>query len=318
MGTVATYANNLGACCGIWGLGGRAGAVRAGMRIVRRAGRGASRWQSASTISARAAGEGDFAGARALFERALRIDEAAYGPDHPEVGTDANNLGNVLRAQGDYAGARALFERALRIDEAALGAEHPTVAIRLSNLGGVLRAQGDLAGARALFERALRIGEAALGAEHPRWQLRQQSRRRAAGAGRLRRRAGAVRASIADRRGGVRPGPPHGGDLRQQSRRLVLRAQGDFAGARALFERALRIGEAALGAEHPAVAIRLNNLGHVLQAQGDFAGARALFERALRIFRAALGDEHPSTQTVRQNLESLLQQMPPGSDARSP
>jgi tetratricopeptide (TPR) repeat protein len=98
----------------------------------------------------------------------------------------------------------------------------------------------------------------------------------------------------------------------------VLQAHRDYAGARALFERALRIDEAAYGPDHPTVAIRLNNLGLALQAQGDFVNARVLYERALRIFRAALGDEHPSTQTVRQNLEGLLQEMPPGSDARSP
>ena len=92
--------------------------------------------------------QGALAGARALYERAFRNDEAAYGPDHPEVGTDANNLGLVLQAQGDFADTRALVERGLRISEAALGAEHPAVAIRLNNLGGVLQDLGDLAGAR--------------------------------------------------------------------------------------------------------------------------------------------------------------------------
>ena len=36
--------------------------------------------------------QGELAGARAHYQRALRIDEAAYGPDHPEVATDVNNL----------------------------------------------------------------------------------------------------------------------------------------------------------------------------------------------------------------------------------
>ena len=91
-----------------------------------------------------------------------------------------------------------------------------------------------------------------------------------------------------------------------------------MSGARVLYERALRIDEAAYGPDHPDVGTDANNLGFALHAQGDLSGARALFERALRIFRAALGDEHPSTQTVSQNLESLLQQMPLGSDAGSP
>ena len=63
--------------------------------------------------------------AQAAFERALRIDEAVYGPEHPKVATDVNNLGSVLWALGDLAGAKVAFERALRIDEAVYGPAHP-------------------------------------------------------------------------------------------------------------------------------------------------------------------------------------------------
>src|SRR5690606_15387790 len=43
---------------------------------------------------------GDHAGARSAFERALRIDEATYGPDHPSVAIRVNNLGLVLQDLG--------------------------------------------------------------------------------------------------------------------------------------------------------------------------------------------------------------------------
>jgi tetratricopeptide (TPR) repeat protein len=61
--------------------------------------------------------------ARTLQERALAIDEAAYGPDHPEVATDLNNLAQILQDLGDLAGARPLQERALAIDEAVRSAQ---------------------------------------------------------------------------------------------------------------------------------------------------------------------------------------------------
>jgi hypothetical protein len=35
---------------------------------------------------------GDHAGAKAAFERALRIDQAAYGPDHPTTKDHPGNL----------------------------------------------------------------------------------------------------------------------------------------------------------------------------------------------------------------------------------
>ncbi len=112
-------------------------------------------------------GRAEFGDARVAFERALAIDESAFGPDHPRVAIRVNNLGLVLQALGDLAGARAAFERALAIDEAAYGPDHPEVATDVNNLGSVLRDLGGLAGARAAFERALAIDEAAFGPEHP-------------------------------------------------------------------------------------------------------------------------------------------------------
>ena len=60
--------------------------------------------------------------AKELQERALAIDEAAYGPDHPEVATDLNNLAAILRDLGQPEGARSLQERALAITEAVQSA----------------------------------------------------------------------------------------------------------------------------------------------------------------------------------------------------
>jgi tetratricopeptide (TPR) repeat protein len=105
--------------------------------------------------------------ARPLAERALAIDEAAYGPDHPAVAIDLNNLATILRALGLLAEARPLAERALAIDEAAYGPDHPTVAIRLNNLATILKDLDLLAEARPLAERALAITEAAYGPDHP-------------------------------------------------------------------------------------------------------------------------------------------------------
>jgi hypothetical protein len=34
--------------------------------------------------------------AEPLYRRALAIDEASYGPDHPEVATDLNNLAGLM------------------------------------------------------------------------------------------------------------------------------------------------------------------------------------------------------------------------------
>ncbi len=112
-------------------------------------------------------GRAQFAEAKEMFERALAIGEAAYGPDHPQVAIYVNNLGNVLQDLGDLEGAKKMFKRALAIDEAAYGPDHPDVAIDVGNLGNVLQDLGDLEGAKKMFKRALAIDEAAYGPDHP-------------------------------------------------------------------------------------------------------------------------------------------------------
>jgi tetratricopeptide (TPR) repeat protein len=80
---------------------------------------------------------GQPAQAKPLFERALRIDEAAYGPDHPEVATHLKNLASALGDLGQPGPARPLLERALRIAEAGHGPDHPITAAIREGLRGV-------------------------------------------------------------------------------------------------------------------------------------------------------------------------------------
>jgi Tfp pilus assembly protein PilF len=60
-----------------------------------------------------------------VTERALAIDEAAFGPDHPKVATDLWNLGTVLQKQGEIPSAREAYQRALATFEHFLGPDHP-------------------------------------------------------------------------------------------------------------------------------------------------------------------------------------------------
>ena len=57
--------------------------------------------------------------AKELLERALAIEEAAYGEDHVNVALTLGNLGLAYADLGDVARAKELYERALAIKEAA-------------------------------------------------------------------------------------------------------------------------------------------------------------------------------------------------------
>ena len=80
-----------------------------------------------------------FSDAEPLFRRALIIDEASYGPEHPDVAADLNNLAGLLRATNRLAEAEPLYRRALAIDEASYGPDHPAVATIRANLASMQR-----------------------------------------------------------------------------------------------------------------------------------------------------------------------------------
>ena len=82
---------------------------------------------------------GEYLPARQLTERALAINEAVYGPEHPEVASTLGNLGIVQGRLGEFEAARKSQTRALAIEEAVYGTEHPEVAATQSELAKTLR-----------------------------------------------------------------------------------------------------------------------------------------------------------------------------------
>jgi tetratricopeptide (TPR) repeat protein len=102
-----------------------------------------------------------------LMRRALSIDEASYGSEHPNVAIRLNNLAQLLQETNRLGEAEPLMRRALSIDEASYGSEHPRVATDLNNLAQLLQATNRLGEAEPLMRRALSIEEASYGSEHP-------------------------------------------------------------------------------------------------------------------------------------------------------
>jgi tetratricopeptide (TPR) repeat protein len=80
----------------------------------------------------------DFAEARKLYTRALRIDEKTLGPDHPDVADCLNALGYLLKIEGNYSEAEPILRRALAIDQKKLGPDHPRTRNVQANLNNVI------------------------------------------------------------------------------------------------------------------------------------------------------------------------------------
>ncbi|MGA2702455.1 MAG: CHAT domain-containing protein [Isosphaeraceae bacterium] len=127
-------------------------------------------YRSAQTLNGRAVilyGQGKYAQAQPLYEKALEIRRRLLSDDHPDTATSYNNLALNLNAQGKYALAQPLFEKALEIRRRLLSDDHPDTAISYAWLAANLANQGKYAQAQPLFEKALEIRRRLLTDDHP-------------------------------------------------------------------------------------------------------------------------------------------------------
>ena len=90
---------------------------------------------------------------------------------------------------------------------------------------------------------------------------------------------------------------------------LVLKALGDYTGARDLLEKAVVSDEKNFGPDHPNTARSYSNLATVLQDLGDYMGAKYLLEKAMVSDEKNFGTDHPTTAGSYSNLAIVLQDL---------
>lgn len=245
--------------------------------------------------------------AEPLMRRALAMDEASFGPEHPEVARGLNNLAQLLKATNRLAEAEPLMRRALSINEKSFGPDHPEVARDLSNLAGLFVATNRWVEAEQLFGWALAIYEASFGLGHPEVArvlnnlayLLQTTGRYAEAWNSYRRALEIWEKSLGAEH------PQVGMALNNLAE--LLRTTNRLAEAEPLFGRALAINEASFGPNHPEVAKILNNLAELLRATNRWAEAEPLYRRALAIDEASFGPGNPNVARDLNNLALLLE-----------
>jgi tetratricopeptide (TPR) repeat protein len=215
--------------------------------------------------------------AEPLMRRALAIDEASYGKDHPNVAIRLNNLALLLHATNRLAGAEPMMRRALAIDEASYGKDHPNVAIRLNNLALLLKDTDRLDEAEPMMRRALAIDEASYGKDHPNVAIRLNNlaqllhaTNRLAEAEPMMRRALAIDEAS------------YGKDhplvaIRLNNLALLLQDTDRFAEAELLMRRAVEIRRKSLVPRHPWTRGSIESLAQILEGQDkhkEAAGVR--------------------------------------------
>ncbi len=250
--------------------------------------------------------QGKYAEAQPLFEKALEIKRRLLTDDHPDTATSYNSLAMNLNARGKYAQAQPLFEKALEITRRLLTDNHPDTANRYNNLALNLNSQGKYAQAQPLYEKALEIRRRLL-TDHltpTRPKATTTSRPTPHRPG-----GSTPRPSRCSRRKRSRSAgvclPTSTLDTPPQSYNSVafnLNAQGKYAQAQPLYEKALEIRRRLLTDHHPDTAESYNNVAMNLNSQGKYAQAQPLYEKALEIYRRVLTEDHRSTAASYNNL----------------
>ena len=111
---------------------------------------------------------GHFAETEPLIRRALALEEARFGLNHPNVATCLNNLAALLHETARLKEAEPIYRRALAIYERSFGPNDPRVATCLNNLAQLLQATNRADKAEPLYQRVLAIDEQSFGPSHPR------------------------------------------------------------------------------------------------------------------------------------------------------
>jgi tetratricopeptide (TPR) repeat protein/transcriptional regulator with XRE-family HTH domain len=246
-----------------------------------------------------------YAQAEALYQRAVRIAEQVWGPEHFEIASTLCGLACLFYEQGKYQQVEALYQRAVQIQEQVLGLAHPDVAFPLHGLGLLYWKEGKYEQAERMYQRALQIREQARGEEHPDLAptlnglaILSHERGQYEQAEHLYQRALHLREQV------LEPEHPLLANLLNNLAEAYV-AQGKESQAECLYQRALAIDEQAYGPDHPSLAHPLQGLADLYVAQAKDAQAEPLYQRALFIREQALGTEHPDLASSLNGLAHL-------------
>ncbi|KAK3706423.1 hypothetical protein QZH41_018638 [Actinostola sp. cb2023] len=245
---------------------------------------------------------GQYDEAKTHFEKALVIDETAYGESHPSIATTLNNLGLIFYELGQYAEAKTHYEKALVIYKTAYGENHPLIAPPLNNLGLTFYELGQYDEAKTHYEKALVIDKTAYGENHPSIATILNN------LGLTFNKLGQYdEAETHYEKALVICKTAYGENHPSIATTLNNLGQtcyelGQYDEAKTHYEKALAIYKTAYGENHPSIATTLNNLGETFYKLGQYDEAKTHYEKALVIKKIAFGENHPSIATTLDNL----------------
>jgi serine/threonine protein kinase len=233
--------------------------------------------------------------AQSLFERAVKTQRRALGPENPETLNSMAFLGRVLREEDHPIEAEKLDREALEVLRRVLGPEHPDTLISRYNLAEDLRYQGRNAEAEKLYRETLDIDRRVLGPEDWRTLLTMSAL-----TGELSRDGRYAEAEMLLREAIEVATRLYGQDhamtlLYMSNLARVLRDEGRYDEAEKVIRQTIDIDLRVFGPEHRSTRATMTILAEILVKEGRYAESEKLARETLDIQRRILGPEHPDT-----------------------
>jgi len=225
----------------------------------------------------------------AAAERALELERRAGGEASPREAEALARLAELHELRGDWVEAVGRRKEALAIRVGVDGKEHWRTADARLALAFARKASGLVDEERNRVRAALRREQEA---------VRLEAQGKLAEAERIALEVLEVYRSV------VGEEAAEAGRIWHVLGRIHIRRY-DLKGARAANEQAIAIRRKALPADHPDIAMSLNNLGNVQEELRDYAAARKSHEEALALLRKSLPPDHPLIATSLNNLGNL-------------
>jgi tetratricopeptide (TPR) repeat protein len=244
-----------------------------------------------------------------FYEKALKIYEKNFPPNHPYLGGCYNNIGNAYFNINECSKAFSSYKKALEIQRQSLPHDHPDLAMSYTNIGSVYTTMGEYSNALSSHRKGLEIYEKILPPNHPNLAACYIN-------------IGLIYETISEcsqallyykkaieiQQESLLHDHP---DLATSYNNIgnVYVAMDEHAKAFSSYEKALEIRRQSLPHDHPDLAMSFNNIGNLYDIIGEYSKAYLFYKNAVDIAQHSLPPDHPDLQGYIMNLDRLRDEL---------
>ncbi len=239
------------------------------------------------------------------YEQSLKVCQALFSGDHPDLATSLNALAEFYRSQRIYTEAEPFYTQALAMRKRLYEGDHPDVAQSLNGLARLYKSQKRYTEAEPLYIEALVMRNRLYTGDH--LELAQSLNSLASLykiQGRYTEAEPLYTEALAMRKRLYQDDHP---DLAQSLNSLasLYKNQGRYTEAESLYTEALAMRKRLYQGDNPNIAQSLNNLALLYNGQGRHTEAEPLYIAALAMRKRLYQNDHPDLAQSLNNLASL-------------